>query len=106
MRMSDDELGALAQDDTDEERKSDDAPVAAVSRDQLLLRASLPIRLGGVGLRPVSRSMLAAYYSALVAALPELLRICADMRLADGATALTHPAAIELQLACAPRAST
>ena len=50
-----------------------------MTREQLLLRASLPIRVGGLGLRPVSRILTAAYYSALVAALPELLRMCPEL---------------------------
>ena len=76
--ITDEELHAL--DQSESEHKQDGAPVSAVTREQLLLRMSLPIRLGGLGLRPVSRILTAAYYSALMAALPELLRMCPDLR--------------------------
>ena len=75
--ITEEELNAL--DQAEIEHKEDGAPVSAVTREQLLLRASLPIRLGGLGLRPVSRILTAAYYSALVAALPELLRMCPEL---------------------------
>ena len=75
--ITEEELHAL--DQCEIEHKEDGAPVSAVTREQLLLRASLPIRVGGLGLRPVSRILTAAYYSALVAALPELLRMCPEL---------------------------
>ena len=40
--------------------------------------------------------MVAAYYSALVAALPELLRMCPDMRAKDGPDGLAHVSATEV----------
>jgi hypothetical protein len=81
--ITEEELCALDQGEI--EHKEDGAPVSAVTREQLILRASLPIRLGALGLRPVSRILTAAYYSALVAALPALLRMCPDLRSAgDG----------------------
>ena len=79
-QMSEKEFTALDQEEI--EHKEDDPPAkpSAVTRQQLMTRISLPVRMGGLGLRPVSRTMTPAYYSALVTALPELLRLCPEMQ--------------------------
>ena len=46
-----------------------------VTRDQLLTRISLPISMGGLGIRPVTRTRHAAYYSSIMQMLNEFINI-------------------------------
>jgi len=54
--------------------------LSCVSKEQLLLRMSMPLSLGGLGLRPVVRICHAAYYSALMQILPEFARLHPELR--------------------------
>jgi hypothetical protein len=57
---------------------------ARVTAEQLLLRVSLPVSMGGMGVRPVQRIMHAAYLASALEALPELLRLRAHLQTAEG----------------------
>jgi hypothetical protein len=50
-----------------------------VTKQQLLTRMSLPISLGGLGLRPVERTMYPAYFSSLMQILPYFARMHPEM---------------------------
>ena len=65
-RMTDADLAVLA---------GEDCKDARVAAEQLLRRVSLPVSMGGMGIRPVQRIMHAAYLASSLEALPELLRL-------------------------------
>ena len=57
--------------------------MSTVSREQLLMRMTLPLSMGGLGLRPIHRIRWAAYFSSLLQALPDFLRILPHYTRAD-----------------------
>jgi len=77
-RLTDKDLAALAGEDCDNAR---------VTAEQLLLRVSLPVSMGGMGIRPVERIMHAAYLASLLESLPELLRLRTHLQTAEGRAA-------------------
>lgn len=61
----------------DERAKSSLEP--ALTRDAVDVRISLPIRMGGMGLRPVTRYHHSAYFSSLAASLPAIYAAFPDL---------------------------
>ena len=57
--------------------------MSRVSSTQLLERISLPLSMGGFGLRPVERIRHAAYYASLQQILPEFAKLHRELRTAD-----------------------
>jgi hypothetical protein len=63
------------------------------------MRISLPVSMGGMGLRLVQRIMDAAYFASALEALPDLLRLRPQLRTAgdtDAANARNSPTFLEL----------
>lgn len=73
LKLTDESLSSLESAPTEE--KDDGAQLAACTREQLLMRMSLPISAGGLGIRPIHRVRHAAYYSSLLQILPDFLRL-------------------------------
>ncbi|MDR3403430.1 MAG: reverse transcriptase domain-containing protein [Chthoniobacter sp.] len=69
------------------ERSRSLLPSEMITNDQLVERISLPISLGGLGLRPFTRVSHAAYFSSLAQALPD---ICAAIPKADQLDSAVH----------------
>ncbi len=90
-RATDEDLAALS---------GEDCGAARVAAEQLLLRVSLPVSMGGMGVRPVERIMHAAYLASALEALPELLRLRTHLQTAEGRAAHARDSLIfkEIQL--------
>jgi hypothetical protein len=73
-RISDADLSALC---------DAESGAASCTVEQLLARISLPVSKGGMGMRPVARTMQAAYLASALEALPELLRLRQHLQAAD-----------------------
>ncbi len=61
---------------------------SAVSKEELLLRISLPISLGGLGIRSLHNIRHASYFASLLQALPDFLRIFPSLQVHDDKAAI------------------